>query len=231
LYTFEIKQWIYSLKSEELILAKKAYETRFSYMKESTFFQLLARLNEEKFIGKIAKGLYYKPRSNDFYKLPSHDKLVDFFTGKGKNGMIIGNRMLYNYHIIDNCDNKYALLTNLMPIKTKRYISNLEVEYLDVDLKNVATNRIIEILEIIENIDDIKEYNFDALKEVVENIVYYYDENSMKKIIETKRYKKRVLKAFSLILKHYNVGNSIDNYLNKGSIYKIPDAILKILEV
>ena len=88
MFTKDIKQWIFSLKDEELILAKVAYEKHFSDMKEATFYQLLARLNEEKYIGKIAKGLYYKPNKEDFNALPSTQKLINFFTNKEKNGIV-----------------------------------------------------------------------------------------------------------------------------------------------
>ncbi len=230
MYTFEIKQWIFSLKEEEIILASKVYKERFSYMKETTFHQLLARLNDENYIGKISKGVYFKPREKEPYKLPSHENLINFFTGKDKNGMIVGQKMLSKYNIIFNTNNKYRLFTNLIEIKTTRKISNIEVEYLNVDFKNLSVRKIIELLELVNTIEDEKAYSLEAMKEMIENSIYYYDEAAMKKIIETKRYMKRDYKALSLLLKHYNVGNSIDSYLNKNSVYKIPNAILRIVE-
>mgnify|MGYP007030232643 CR=1 FL=1 len=112
MYTRDIKQWISTLHEEDLILAKKAYEKHFVDMKEATFYQLLARLNEEKYIGKIAKGLYYKPKKNDFDALPSQEKLLAFFTNKDKNGMIIGRKMLENKGVISDDVQVYDIITN-----------------------------------------------------------------------------------------------------------------------
>ena len=120
MYTRDIKQWVYSLKEEELILAKQAYEKYFLDMKEATFYQLLARLNEEKFIGKIAKGLYFKPRKDNFEALPSIDKLIAFFTNKEKNGMIVGSKMFESYGILNQSEDIYQVFTNVIEIKTRR---------------------------------------------------------------------------------------------------------------
>ena len=171
MYTRDIKQWISTLHEEDLILAKKAYEKHFVDMKEATFYQLLARLNEEKYIGKIAKGLYYKPKKNDFDALPSQEKLLAFFTNKDKNGMIIGRKMLENKGIISDDVQVYDIITNTIEIKTKRYIANLVVESVDVDFKNVNVRKSIELLELIELIDSCENVNNEAVKNMVNDFI------------------------------------------------------------
>ena len=105
-------------------------------MKEATFYQLLARLNSEKYIAKIAKGLYYKPFKDDFDRLPSQEKLLNFFTNKNKNGMIVGTNMLFEKGIIAHNDNIYEIYTNLIEIKTTRYMSNLQIKNVNVEIIN-----------------------------------------------------------------------------------------------
>ena len=105
MYTSSIKQWINYMREGEIILAKRSYEEYFSNMKESTFYQLLARLNNEQVIGKLAKGLYYKPYKNEVYKVPQQDDALAFFTNKQRNGMVVGEKMLNNKGIINtDCD-------------------------------------------------------------------------------------------------------------------------------
>ena len=140
MYTRDIKQWILSLKEEEIVLAKEAYQKYFVQMKEATFYQLLARLNSEEYIAKIAKGLYYKPFKDDFNRLPSQEKLLNFFTNKNKNGMIVGTNMLFNNGIINHSDSTYDIYTNLIEIKTTRFMSNLAIKNV-----NVEFNRSIRI--------------------------------------------------------------------------------------
>lgn len=225
MYTRDIKQWISTLHEEDLILAKKAYEKHFVDMKEATFYQLLARLNEEKYIGKIAKGLYYKPKKNDFDALPSQEKLLAFFTNKDKNGMIIGRKMLENKGIISDDVQVYDIITNTIEIKTKRFIANLVVENVDVDFKNVNVRKSIELLELIELIDSCENVNNEAVKNMVNDFISTYSDDDFFKALNAKGYKKRNVAAIKVILDHNGVANALARQLNTASKYAFPDKL------
>lgn len=229
MFTRDIKQWILSLKEGEIILAKSAYTENFSDMKEATFYQLLARLNQEKYIAKISKGLYYKPFKEDFNKLPSQDKLLNFFTNKNKNGLIIGANMLYKYNIIDTKSDIYEIYTNLIEIKTVRYMSNLAIQYVNVDYKNQLITSTIEILEVIEIIDSYKNINYQALNEFLKLYSTNFDEDILYKVIQSHSYKKRNIYTLMNILNHFNVSNNLSRLLNSASKYNFPISIKKAL--
>lgn len=229
MFTRDIKQWILSLKEGEIILAKSAYTENFSDMKEATFYQLLARLNQEKYIAKISKGLYYKPFKEDFNKLPSQDKLLNFFTNKNKNGLIIGANMLYKYNIIDTKSDIYEIYTNLIEIKTVRYMSNLAIQYVNVDYKNQLITSTIEILEVIEIIDSYKNINYQALNEFLKLYSTNFDEDILYKVIQSHSYKKRNIYTLMNILNHFNVSNNLSRLLNSASKYNFPVSIKKAL--
>ncbi len=229
MFTKDIKQWILSLKEGEIILAKTAYLEHFSNMKEATFYQLLARLNLEKYLAKISKGLYYKPFKDDFTRLPSEDKLLNFFTNKNKNGLIIGANMLYKYNIIPNMSNVYEIYTNLIEIKTTRFMSNLEIRYLNVDFKNVVISKSIEMLELIEIIDNYDNVNIEALYEYLHEFVSIYNEDVIYKILENHSYKKRNVYSLMVILNKFNVENNLMRLLNSASKYNFPKTINKAL--
>lgn len=229
MFTRDIKQWISTLHEEDLILAKKAYEKYFVDMKEATFYQLLARLNEEKYIGKIAKGLYYKPKKNDFDALPSQEKLLSFFTNKDKNGMIIGRKMLENNGVISDNIQTYDVITNTIEIKTKRYIANLVVENFDVDFKNIKVRKSIEILELIELIDSCENINTEAVKNMINDFIEIYSDDDFFKALTAKGYKKRNVAAVKVILDHYGVNNSLARQLNTASKYAFPEKLKEAL--
>ncbi len=231
MYTRDIKQWIFSLKEEELILVKQAYEKNFTGMKEATFYQLLARLNEEKVIGKIAKGLYFKPKNNDVTILPSFEKLLNFFTNKNKNGMIVGEKMLESYGIITTDSNQYKVYTNVIEIKTKRFISNLVIENVDVDYKNDVVRKTIEVLELIEIIDNYPNANIEALEKVLKEFSELFKEDILFKVLMAKTYKKRNIAALKIILDHYNVANNLSRQLNTASKYSFPKKIEEALKL
>ena len=229
MFTRDIKQWISTLHEEDLILAKKAYEKYFVDMKEATFYQLLARLNEEKYIRKIAKGLYYKPKKNDFDALPSQEKLLSFFTNKDKNGMIIGRKMLENNGVISDNIQTYDVITNTIEIKTKRYIANLVVENFDVDFKNIKVRKSIEILELIELIDSCENINTEAVKNMINDFIEIYSDDDFFKALNAKGYKKRNVAAVKVILDHYGVNNSLARQLNTASKYAFPEKLKEAL--
>ena len=231
MYTRDIKQWILSLKEEEIVLAKDAYQKYFTQMKEATFYQLLARLNSEKYIAKIAKGLYYKPFKDDFERLPSQDKLLNFFTNKNKNGMIVGANMLKMHDIISNSTETYDVYTNLIEIKTTRYMSNLAIKYVNVDFKNTQVTSLIETLELIEIIDDFKDVNYENLYNFLKKFAESYNEDNLYKVLVAKSYKKRNVASLKKILDYFHVDNNLSRVLNTASKYNFPENIKKALSL
>lgn len=231
MYTRDIRQWIFSLHEDDLILAKGAYEKYFKNMKEATFYQLLARLNNEKVIGKIAKGLYYKPHKENFDILPEDDKLIAFFTNKYRNGMIVGEKMLEKYGIIESRTNKYKIYTNVIEIKTHRSISNLEVEYLDIDYKDPIILKTIDVLELIEIVDNYNLANVQNIAEMLKSFALEYNEDTLFKVLMAKSYKKRNIACIKKILDRYNVPNNLNRGLNTASKYQIPKKIIEALKL
>lgn len=231
MFTRDIKQWILSLKEEEIVLAKNAYQQYFSQMKEATFYQLLARLNSEKYIAKIAKGLYYKPFKDDFDRLPSQEKLLNFFTNKNKNGMIVGTNMLFEKGIIAHNDNIYEIYTNLIEIKTTRYMSNLQIKNVNVDFKNKDVVNTIEILELIEIIDNYSDVNAEKLYEFLKNSALEFKEDVLYKVLAAHSYKKRNVATLKIVLDFFNVKNNLSRLLNTASKYNFPKEIEKALKL
>lgn len=231
MYTRDIKHWIVSLKDEEIFLAKEAYIKYFSDIKEATFYQLLARLNNEEYIGKIAKGLYYKPNVDDYKKLPSDEKLLNFFTNKNKAGMIVGEKMFRAYNIISEDNKIYDVYTNLLEIKTMRKMSNLRIQNINVDFKDEGIRNIIELLELIEQIDNYENVNFEALYDFLKTHAKNYNEDDLFIVLTKKNYKKRNIATLKQILDYFNVDNSLGRVLNTASRYQTSKNITEALAV
>jgi hypothetical protein len=200
-------------------------------MKEATFYQLLARLNSEKYIAKIAKGLYYKPFKDDFDRLPSQEKLLNFFTNKNKNGMIVGTNMLFEKGIIAHNDNIYEIYTNLIEIKTTRYMSNLQIKNVNVDFKNKDVVNTIEILELIEIIDNYSDVNAEKLYEFLKNSALEFKEDVLYKVLAAHSYKKRNVATLKIVLDFFNVKNNLSRLLNTASKYNFQKEIEKALKL
>ncbi len=231
MYTRDIKHWVVSLKEEEIFLAKEAYLKYFTNVKEATFYQLLARLNNEKYIGKIAKGLYFKPNLDNFDKLPSDEKLLNFFINKNKSGMIVGDKMLKSFNIISEINDTYEIYTNAIEIKTVRNMSNIKIQYLNVDFKDEKIRNIIELLETIEIIDSYDPINLENLYEFLKIHAKNYDEDALFSVLDSRNYKKRNLATLKEVLDYFKVSNNLSRVLNTASRYMISTNIKKALSI
>lgn len=230
MFTRNIRNWIDMLKEGELFFAKQTYADYFEDMQENTFYQLLARLSKENTIKSISKGLYYKPYSNDFNKEPSTKDIIDFLTNKGRNGCQVGGNMYSDLGISDNVSDFNYVFTNIFLIKSIRKIGDLSIFYLDVDYRNESYYNIINCLELIEHIQDFANINYENLYTFFKNFASKYSQSALFRIVSLRSYKKRVLAAVSLILKKFEINNTLNKILNKASKYEISEHVIKALE-
>lgn len=222
MFTKSLRAWVDMLKEGEIFLAKVAYEEYFADMEEATFYQLLARLHKEKSLGKLAKGLYYRPYANDItlQKKPSEEKLVEFFTNKNKNGMVVGSHLYKKLNLIDETNSNYQVYTNVFEIKSVRVLHGFEVKTVNIDFRNENYLRNIAMLEVINDIDRYDNVNIEALAEFIKDYALHFDQSALAKVLAVKSYKKRNIAIIMDILNCYNVRNTLSKLLNKASKYQ-----------
>ncbi len=232
MFTKSLRAWVDMLKEGEIFLAKVAYEEYFADMEEATFYQLLARLHKEKTLGKLAKGLYYRPYYDDIslQRKPSEDKLVEFFTNKNKNGMVVGSHLYAKLGLISNPDSNYQIYTNVFDIKSVRVLHGFEVKTVNIDFKNENYLRNIAMLEIINDIDSYSDVNIEALANFMREYALHFDQSALLKVLAVKSYKKRNIAIIRDILETYHVSNTLVKLLNKASKYQKSNYIALALQ-
>ena len=229
MFTRNLRSWVKMLKEGEMFFAKEAYSEYFQDMDETTFYQLLARLHKNKLIGKLDKGLYYRPYSNDPALEPSEDDIISFFTNNNKNGLIVGAHMLVDLGIIKFTDEPYEIYTNTLEIKSVRKIRNISLRTINIDFKNENNQRNIKMLELIENIDKYENINYDQLYNFILLYAHNFDQESLMNILYQKSYKKRNIAIIYDILEHFHIPNTLMRLLNKASRYEKSKYIEEIL--
>lgn len=230
MFTRNLRSWVAMLKEGEIFLAKNAYQEYFSDMEEATFYQLLARIYKEKCVGKLAKGLYYRPYYDDYNREPSIDKVLDFFTNKYKNGTVVGQYMLADLGLITNPQGKYEVYTNCFEIKTQRIMGDAIVKSVKIDYKNPRLLYCLRMLEIVEIIDDFENVNLNKLFKFMVEFATNFDQQSFMKVLEAKNYKKRNVACIYEILTHFRVQNTLVRLLNSASKYNESKNIRMALE-
>ncbi len=230
MFTENLRSWVKMLKEGEIFFAKDAYSDYFQDMDETTFYQLLARLYKNKLVGKLDKGLYYRPYSSDPSLEPSTEDIVKFFTNNNKNGMLVGGKMLLNLGIVEANSEPLIIYTNALEIKSVRKIKNITLKTVNIDFKNESNVRAIEMLELIEIIDNYENISYDMLYNFLVLYAHNYDQEALVNVIHAKSFKKRNIAVIYDILEHFKIKNNLCKLLNKASRYEKCNAIEKILE-
>lgn len=231
MFTKALRSWVEVLKEGEIFLAKETYQEYFLDMEESTFYQLLARIHKEGVIGKLAKGLYYRPYKDLPNEIPSTDQLLDFFTNKNKNGILIGRYMLQDLGIINDASGLYEVLTNTLDIKTQRVMHSVIVKTMQIDFKNKAAIYAIKLLELINIIDNETNIDYHALYNFLVEFALNFDQNVFVKVLQARNYKKRNIANTVIVLEKLKVQNTLSRLLNNASRYQKCEAVTKALEI
>ena len=127
--------------------------------------------------------------------------------------------------------NNLAFDTNLIEIKTTRYMSNLQIKNVNVDFKNKDVVNTIEILELIEIIDNYSDVNAEKLYEFLKNSALEFKEDVLYKVLAAHSYKKRNVATLKIVLDFFNVKNNLSRLLNTASKYNFPKEIEKALKL
>lgn len=225
MYTKDLRSWVKSLKEHDLILSKKVYEENFQEIKEATFYQLLARLCDEGYVGKISKGFYYKPKKKNYKELPKTEAILDFLTAKKKKGMIVGGKLFNDLGLISTEVENIDLYTSLLEIKTYRQIRNITIRQIDVDFRQTKIRKAITAFEIAEHIDEYQDVDQNKMKEFFVSFAETYDDETIGELLNKKSYKKRNIATIKIILDSFGIENNLHSYLNSASKYAFPKNI------
>lgn len=179
-YTKQVRE--YCLKNQGAVLdVSLVKDGEFSEIPYKTLLKILNRLEEEKMIFGISKGVYAIGKLN----VQDEPDIVREYTENGK-GMVVGGILyqgmgLSSYHPLVT-----EIYTNAMTSEHKNigrfYLTRVNLEFTD------SIVNLIVLLELIRDGYNIKGSNFFTLNATIDDLLSCYSDNLFEKIISEIHY-------------------------------------------
>ena len=171
-YTKQVRE--YCLNNQGTVLDVSLMKDReFSEIPYKTLLKILNRLEEEKLIFGISKGVYAIGKLN----VQNEPDIVREYTENGK-GMIVGG-ILYHPLVTE-------IYTNAMTSEHKN-IGRFHFTRVNLEFTDSIVNLIV-LLELIRDGYNIKDSDFFTLNATIDDLLSCYSDNLFEKIISEIRY-------------------------------------------
>ena len=207
-YTKTLRQFCMKNKGNVFDAAKMA-EDYFSMIPYKTLLKILNRLQSEGLLSPISKGVYQIIADEPINKEDAiKSTYVDLY-----NGMYVGYKMYNHLGISPHNDGYIEIYTNKITTKHKN-IANFKLTRANVFFDKVTTD-IIQALELIENIDNIKDIDFSRYYELRQRVIHSYNDNDFYDIINELTYQYSTIATFDMLVKEHT-----SNKCNCAKIYQ-----------
>ena len=205
----------------KLLEASALYSQSFSTIPEMTYYKTLERMCKKGILVHLTKGLYYRPKNTRFGTVPISEKdIVDHYI-KDNQGIVVGYRLFNQKGLTTQISKRVEVLSSAVPGK-KKNIHNIYVMNISISL-TPETIPIIETLEILQNYKSIEDINNTALAAYMQDFARHYADEATVYILKNRKYKKSTIAFLESFLNHFQVKNSLNQFLSSLSSYAIPD--------
>lgn len=205
----------------KLLEARTLYNQSFSTIPEMTYYKTLERMCKKGFLVHLTKGLYYRPKNTCFGTVPISEKdIVDHYI-KDNQGIVVGYRLYNQKGLTTQISKRVEILSSAVPGK-KKNIHNVYVMNISISL-TPETIPIIETLEILQNYKSIEDINNTALAAYMKKFARQYSDEDTVYVLKNRKYKKSTIAFLESFLNHFQVKNSLNQFLSSLSSYNIPD--------
>lgn len=184
-------------------------DTHFPMIPYKTLLKILNRLEEEKIISKVSKGVYLiKDKLNH-----SFDQIVMEDYVSGTNGMYVGYTMYNKYEISDHKDEFIEVYTNKMHTKHKN-IENYKLTYVPVPFTVDVVN-MIKTLELIQKGYRIIDVNNERYFQEMDLPLAAYSDETFAIVNEAIKYNYSTICTLKNKLDKYGIPNKCLEIYNK----------------
>lgn len=205
----------------KLLEASALYSQSFSTIPEMTYYKTLERMCKKGILVHLTKGLYYRPKNTRFGTVPISEKdIVDHYI-QDNQGIVIGYRLFNQKGLTTQISKRVEVLSSAIPGK-KKNIHNVYVMNISISL-TPETIPIIETLEILQNYKSIEDINNTALAAYMKDFARQYADEATVYVLKNRKYKKSTIAFLESFLNHFQVKNSLNQFLSSLSSYAIPD--------
>ena len=187
-------------------------DKRFSLIPYKTLLKILNRLEDEKIVEKISKGVYLVTSDNSNLDKAIIEYYVNYFSD-----MLIGKQMYNYYDIGDSNEDIIEIYTNKVITNNKK-IGNYQLIKFNTKFYDKVVG-LITALELIEKVNNIKDINYIRYNEEREYGVSCYTDEIFKEIVENHHYKYSTIATLDVLLNELDIKNNAikiyrENYVN-----------------
>jgi len=221
-YQLEVKNKIEEYPVRELIVASRFLKENLTYIPENTYYKSLERMVKKGELQKLAKGVYCRPKITRFGKILSGEQdILNYYTGKkNSTGIVIGYRLYNNYGITTQVSKIIEIYSNILE-EEKKTIKNIQIKKINLSI-NSEIKKAIEQLEILQHYNEIEDVNENGFISLISTIAESYSNEVFINVLSNIKYKKRTIAFLESILNYNNIRNTLSQFLNGISKYKIP---------
>jgi hypothetical protein len=216
-----IKEYFETLDDNEIVTASVLYKEKFlNVMTEQNYYKILERLTKEETISKVSKGLYKKANKNKYGIIDISEKeLIKQFV-QNEAGMEIGMKLFVDLNLSTQISKKRKLLSSNINSQTK-IINNISVKKVNLRFDS-NHKKIITCLEILQNYNNVEDFNWIVFVNKLEDFIIGYNDEVFTEVVSNIKYKKKTISFYKMILDHYHILNSLNQYLSSLSFYNHP---------
>ncbi len=223
LYSVKIKSRIIEFKPKELIFVSNLWQNEFNNIPQTAFFKTIERLKNSETIVQVSKGIYCIPEKTKFgnLKTPARDVITFYLGENGKNGVEVG----YNFYNLKNLSTQVSKKREFYVYKLKgqtKNISNVAMKKLSIE-PNESRNRIIQVLNFLENYSKIEDLNMNGVRAYFKEIANDFNDTEFENVMYDFKCKKSTIAFYELILNYFEVQNDLGKFFSKLSKYNIPN--------
>ena len=216
----KLQEYVESCKENTIIEMSSLYHEMFSDHSEMAFAKAVERMATEGAIVHLSKGLYYKPENSEFGMVPLSDEDIADYYMKDGHGIVIGYRLYNEKGITTQVSKSIVVLSDSLRSEQKK-ARNVKIIRTSVML-TPSTIPVLETLEILQNYSRIEDLNNKGLILYMERFASSYSDSAADDVLKNRKYKKSTIAFLKEFLDYLKVPNSLDKYLSKLSVYKVP---------
>lgn len=215
-----VKEKINQYSELEIIDTQNIYVRNFKNIPEQNFYKTISRMAKKGEIIRLTKGIYCKPTIGRFGRVLSSEKhILEYYLGtNGKKGVAVGYRMYNKYRLTTQISKGIEVYSNVS-VQEKKNVLNVKIKKVNLRFEP-STSKIIELLDVLENFNNIEELNRKNAILFIEGATTSYSDKILENLIKTIGYKKSTLASLKNILDYYEINHSIGKYLSEVSSYK-----------
>ena len=204
----------------EIIDAQKLYNDKFKGISELAYYQAFSRMTKNGDIARLTKGIYCVPKKGRFgMSVSNENNILEYCLGKNMSrGVVVGYRMYNKYRLTTQISKSVEVYSNVVSQEIRK-IDNVVIHRSNLRFDK-PTVKTIELLELLQNYKRIEDLNAKRFIDFIRENILYYDEKTLKRVIDKIGYKKSTLASLKNVLDYYDITNSVDEYLSGTSKYE-----------